>query len=276
MVIAGAVLLPMWLAAQATAPVSPTGWSFSYDIRRTDTVPSGTPAGDLAFDVTVWRGRALVVVRSGPMRAMTGDQGSILVLSGDSVLTIINPQRREVLKLSAGQSASGPMAGMPSPALTVSDARRVVTPSGAGPQTEGYATQRVRVEEAYTMSVSTPGGPRSVRTTNVIDLLVSPAVLRLDPGFRAFADHFISMLGQPPAVRARMAATSRARPAGFPVRSASTIRIESDGQQGTSTVAGTMRSLRRIVVDTSRFVVPASYRVTEMSRLLQQRRSPGN
>lgn len=274
-VLTAAVAAAATLPAQVAASNAATAWRFTYAVTRSPTTPApgAAPAAatDLAFDVTVWKGRARVVVRSGPLRAMTGDQGAVLVRDGDSVLTVINPVRKEILLINAGDLGGMPGAG---PQLDVSDVRSAVIRRGAGPRLLGFATQRVVVTEAYTLTAKTPAGARTVRTTQESDVLVSASLARLDAGFRAFTEHFTRLSGQPPFVRQRLRALQGSMPPGVPVQSVGSVTIESDAQQMRAEVRSTLTDLRRESVDTMAFVVPAGFRVTDMNRLLQRRRAP--
>jgi hypothetical protein len=131
--------------------------------------------------------------------------------------------------------------------------------------------RRVALSQQYTLTVRTPSVQRQLRTEQEVGLELSRDIARLDPAFRAFAAQFARGLGVPAPVRAQLRVLERGVPDGFPVRTTSdAITITGSDTLRTSTRAE-LRELRQVPVDTSLFVAPAGYRVTEMSRLLQRR-----
>ena len=225
----------------------------------------------MVFDVAIWRGAARVTVRSGPLRAMTGETGAILLRDADSVLTIVNPARREALVATLGE-LSAMMSGTGALQLLVADVSSAMRSGGAGAPLDRYSTRRVQLDQRYTMRISAQQMQRELRVAEETTLDLSTVVSALDPGFRAFADQFLRSLGKPAVVRAALRAREAPLPNGVPLRS----RIMSVTVAGTDTVrtetVGAMSALRRASVDTTTFAAPADYRRTEARRLLQPTR----
>lgn len=228
----------------------------------------------MVLDVAIWKGMVQITARDGPLRAVTGNDGSILLRAADSSLAVIKPLRREALSAAAsdlGAMLGGPGAGFP---LEVSDASSRTRVRGGGARAFGYATRRVELTQRYTLQIITPTARRSLRTEQIHDIEVSREIARLDPGFRAFAEQFARSLGLPSAVRARLRSLERSMPEGVPVRTTTTALTIADTDTLRTTVRAEMTSLRQERVDTTTFVIPAGYRVTDMSRLLQRGRRP--
>ena len=281
-VLVAGLLAGVWVPrAPAQAPAPRTqGWTFTY----TAGISAGgraQPGADITLDVAVWRGIARITPRGGALRGMTGEGGTILLRSADSVISIVNPSRRDELRVTMAEFGSAMMGGGPgsgvggaSVPMNVTAVRSSVTPRGAGAPIGTFTTQHVEVDGAYTITVTTPAGSRSLQVTQRQSLDVSRDVERLDPGFRAFADQFIRGFGVPAEVRRKLRQAERGVPAGFPVRSVTrgmtVAGTDSVRTERTATISAPMRA----AVDTATFVVPAGFRVTEMSRLLQQRRQP--
>ncbi len=265
--------------AQAPAPRA-QGWTFTY----TAGISAGgraQPGGDITLDVAVWRGIARITPRGGALRGMTGGGGTILLRSADSVVSIVNPSRRDELRVTMAEFGGAIMGGGPgggsggaSIPMEVSAVRSAVTPRGAGAPLGTFTTRHVEVDGAYTITVTTPAGSRSLQVTQRQSLDVSRDVERLDPGFRAFADQFIRGFGVPAEVRRKLRQTERGVPAGFPVRSVTSGMTVAGTDSVRTERTATVSVPTRTAVDTATFVVPAGFRITEMSRLLQQRRQP--
>ena len=260
------------VAAQPSLPRS-LAWRFTYAVSPTaDGKP--LPAGNTVLDVVIWAGTARITVREGALKAIVGESGVILLRSGDSTLAIVNPAKREVLKVATGEFGgliSGPAGSMP---LEVSDVTSATRSLGAGPRVLGYPTRRISLSQGYTLRLTTPVGQRTIRTDQELLLTVSRDIARLDPGFRSFADQFARSLGLPGPVRRKLRDAERAVPPGFPVLTLTTAVTVSGLDTLRSTTRAEMTALRRDTVDTAGFAIPADYRVTEMSRLLQRPRRP--
>ncbi len=227
--------------------------------------------GSLLLDVAIWQGTARITVRQGPLRALTGDAGVMLLRASDSTLLVVNPARREVLKAAAGDLGAlmgGPPGAAP---IEVADARSTTRTTGAGPRVFGYTTRHAVLTQQYTLQVNAPGVRRVVHTEQVHDLDISRDIARLDPAFRTFAAQFAGALGLPPLVRARLRALERAMPDGIPVLEMTTAITVSGSDTLRTTTRAEMTRLRREAIDTSSFVIPAGYRVTDMNRLMQRR-----
>lgn len=275
-----AVVLAGWLATvapiqaqQGATSSRAEGWVFTWSLSASADGREMS-AAQMLLDVAVWRGSVRISVRSGALRLMTGDNGAIVMRAADSVLSVINPARREVLQGTAAEiGAFGRGAGGSIP-LVVSDVGGSVQLVGVAPELEGFAARRVDISERYSLTFRAPTMQRTVRTEQVITLDVSRAVDRLDPGFRAFAERFAGAIGVPGAVRDALRAVERRVPAGFPIRSVNVATTISADDTVRTVTRSVVTGLKRAVLDTTGFVVPAGYRVTEMRRLLQPRRQP--
>lgn len=259
-------------AAQAAAP-APTAWRFTWTIAPT---ADGKPiaGGSMVLDVAIWKGTVRISSQDGPLRTLTGADGTILLRTTDSTLSVIKPARQEVLSAAAGDLGAligGPASGFP---LEVSDVSSTTRMTGTGARAFGYATRRVELTQRYTLQVNTPTVRRSLRTEQVHDLEISREIARLDPGFRTFAEQFARSLGLPSAVRTRLRAIERSMPEGVPVRAMTTAVTVSGTDTLHTTTRAEMSALRQERVDTMTFLIPAAYRVTDMSRLLQRGRRP--
>ncbi|MCC7054150.1 MAG: hypothetical protein IT355_12870 [Gemmatimonadaceae bacterium] len=244
-------------------------WLFSY---ATAVHAGGRAVGGtgLTLDVAVRNGVARVTFRGGALTALTGARGALLVRAGDTLMSVVNPDKREVFVLPAGQLNSV-LGGMPTGgmAIEVSDVASTIRRSGAGPRIVGHETQHVVLEQRFTITAGPATMRRSIRTEQRVELDLSASLARLDPGFGAFAEQVARAAGAPEAARRALRASQRGMPAGFPLHSATTgVSIA-----GTDSLATTSESLvsglRREVVDTLLFTVPSDYRVTELSRLLR-------
>ena len=259
------------LHAQSSARAR--AWSFTYTVTGS-ILGAAKDTAELVFDVAIWRGVARVAVRRGPLRALTGERGLVLVRSADSTVVVLNPAKQEALVAQSGDLAglfAGPMGSVQ---LDVTDAASVSAVRGAGPRLLGYATRHVDLTQRYALHVANGSVARSLRTGQVLQLDLSRDVARLDPGFRAFNDYFARSLGVPGAVRRALRTLERSVPVGFPLQ----ILTTSHTVAGTDTLRADSRSvvtmLRADVVDTATFTIPPGYRITDMSRLLQSRPRP--
>ena len=259
------------MAQGASIPViNAQAWHFVYTVRPT---AAGKPiaAGEMVLDVAIWKGIARITVGHSPLRSVTGDSGVMLLRANDSTLAIVNPVRREVLRASVSELSAqmgGPTA---SPQLTVSDVRSTTRLLGDGPRTMGRATRRAELTQRYTLSIRTATIQRQLRTEQQVVLDISREIARLDPAFRAFAMQFARTLGVPGPARKQLRALERGLPDGFPVRASTSAVTVSGSDTILTTTLAEASALRRGGVDTLTFLVPAGYRVTEMSRLLQRR-----
>jgi len=257
--------------ARAQASSRASAWTFVYTVTASANGRRAESA-DLILDVAVWHGVARIGVRSGGLRRLAGDSGTILVRSSDSSVVVVNAARREAIVARGGEVASlvgfGGTGGVQ---LTVSDVASSVSRRGRGPTAFTFATQRVDATQRYTLQITAGSVVRRLRTDQQLTLVLSRDLERLDPGFRSFVTHFLRALDTPPEVREQLRRSARPLPDGFPVQSvilASTV-----------TGSDTLRTERRAVlsgfkavaVDTGTFAVPAGFRVTEMSRLLKTR-----
>ena len=260
------------LAAQPGLPRT-QAWRFTYAISPTaDGKP--LPAGNLVLDVVIWAGSVRITVREGALKAIAGESGSILLRTGDSTLAIVNPTKREVLRVATGEFGalmSGPAGSVP---IDVSDVTSVTRDRSAGARVLGYATRRVTLTQGYTLRLTTPMAQRTLRTDQELQLSVSRDIARLDPGFRTFAEQFARSLTLPGPVRQKLRDAERAVPPGFPVLTLTTAVTVSGRDTLRSTTRAEMTALRREAADTTGFAIPADFRVTEMSRLMQRPRRP--
>lgn len=270
-----AVLTALALAsAVAQSPAaSAQAWRFTYTISPT---AAGQPmaGGEQVLDVAVWRGVARITVRSGALRSLTGERGTMLLRADDSTLVVINPVRREVLTGVMGDLGAlmgGPASGAP---IAVGEVNSTTRNLGRGETRLGYPIRRVELTQRYTLRLNAPGIMRELRTEQVVSLEMSRGIGLLDPGFRVFAEQFGRSLGLPDQVRRQLRAAERGIPAGFPVRSTTEGMTVSGSDTLRTTARAVLTDLRRDAVDTASFIMPEGYRVTEMGRLLGPRRRP--
>ena len=268
---------PAGLAAQATAASAggtAQGWRFTYTVSAS-AAGRANDVGGLTLDVAVWHGTARITVRDGALRTLTGDAGTILVRSADSSIVVLNPTRRDALVarnnefgavLAGGQSAALP--------IDVSGVSSVTSHRGAGPRALGFATQRVTIEQRYTLQISASTVKKTLRTVQRVDLDISRDLQQLDAGFRAFAEQFARALELPAAVRTALRAVERDVPSGFPLRSSTSAETVVDTDTLRTVRRAAVTAFSRASVDTTTFGVPAGYRVTEMRRLLQRGKGP--
>ncbi len=226
------------------------------------------------LEVAIWAGSARITVRQGALKAMTGEGGTILIRTDDSTMAIVNSVKREVLKVATGEFAA--LMGGPFGAATleVSDVTSVTRDRGLDARLLGYSTRRVELTQGYTLRLNTPVAQRSLRTDQQLQLNVSRDIGRLDSGFRAFAEQFGRSLALPESVRRELHESERAVPAGFPIRSVTTAVTVSGSDTLRTTTRAEMTALHRETVDTTTFAIPAGFRITEMSRLMQRPRRP--
>jgi hypothetical protein len=266
------------LLAAAFAASSLTGqkippdraWLFTYALNAS-IAGSARDTGGVVLDVAIWRGTARITVRSGALRAITGDGGTLLLRSADSTITVLNPAKHDALTGQAqdlSRLLGGPIGGMQ---VEVSDAASATRVRGIGPRLLGFATRRVELVQHYTLKIGNATARRSLRTEQVVQLDVSREIARLDPGFRAFAEYFARSLGVPGVVRTALRAAERDLPAGFPMQSVNTSVSVSGADTVRTETHGAVSAFRTEAVDTTSFRVPGGYRITDMNRLLQSR-----
>jgi hypothetical protein len=253
-------------------PPRANGWTFQYDMSTMTSTAQPVPAADLLFNVEIWRGNARITVKRGALQALTGPAGMILLRAGDSVLTIVQPERREVLLVNPGDLAAIVGRAPNGPALDVTEVSSTLTDRGASRAVFGYSTRATELMQRFTVRISTPTIRREMVTQQKVNIVVSDAITRLDPGFKAFAMRFARGFGQPAVVRRALAPYEAHVPTGFPVMIGTLSRVVSGSETlETNTLVRTL-GLKRAVIDTTQFAVPSTFRVTEMSRLLQSRR----
>jgi hypothetical protein len=226
------------------------------------------PAQEIAFDVTVWRSRARVVVHGGPLSGLVGDSGYVLVSTEDTMVTAVNPVRREVLLLGRGGMAPGAQFGMN---VVVSDVSVTTRRVAAGEPIAGFRTQQVQSEQAFTTTLTAGTMRRVLRTTQKVSVQQSAEVLRLAPGFRAFRDQVLVMLDANAAARAELRSQLRELDTGFPLAITATGNIVVGADTSVIASRGRISALRAVALDTMAFVIPPTFRVTELRRLMQPR-----
>ncbi len=269
-------IAPDSAAAQSAKPARigamPQGWSFLWTLTpQTEGRPVTGEAQVL--DVAIWRGIARITVRAGALRSFTGEAGTMLLRSRDSVLAMVNPTRRETLTGTLSELAVM-MGGAVSSAVDVHDVHSTTRLIGAGAPILRFATRRAELTQRFTLLVNTAGMKRELRNEQVVTLDISRDVARLDPAFPVFAEQFARTLGVPLAMRRELRAAERGVPPGFPVRTVTTaVTIVGRDTVRTSTRAELTR-LRWESVDTTTFVAPTDFRVTEMRRLIQRSGRP--
>ena len=249
-------------------------WLFTWTVTGA-VAGTARDTGESVVDVAIWRGVARLTVRRGALRALTGERGVLLLLASDSTITLVNPVRQEALVAQSTEFNSLLGGAIGSMQFDVSDVASRTTARGAGPRLLGFATRRVELAQHYSLQVGTGTVRRSLRTEQLHQLDVSRDVATLDPGFRAFSEHFARSLGVPAVVRSSLRALERDVPAGFLMQSHTTsITVVGSDTLRTETRSA-VSTFRTDAVDTTTFAVPRGYRITEMSRLLHSRTRPG-
>ena len=249
-------------------------WLFTWTVTG-GVAGSARDTGESVVDVAIWRGVARIAVRSGALRAVTGERGVLLLRADDSTIALVNPVRQEAVVAQATDLNSLLGGAIGSMQLDVSDAASRTTARGAGPRILGFATRRVDVAQHYALQVGTGSMRRSLYTEQVHQLDVSRDVAKLDPGFRAFSEHFARSLGVPAAVRRSLRVLERDVPTGFLMQSHMTSTTVAGSDTLRTETRSAVSTFRTDAVDTTTFAVPAGYRITEMSRLLQSRTRHG-
>ena len=153
----------------------------------------------------------------------------------------------------------------------VSDAASVTHLRGAGPGLLGFTTRRVEFEQHYALMIASSTARRTVRSEQTVQLDVSHEIAGLDPGFVAFNEYFARSLGVPGAVRQALRAVERDLTIAFPLQSVTTTVAVSGPDTLRTQSHSAVSAFRTEAVDTNTFRVPADYRITDMSRLLQSR-----
>jgi hypothetical protein len=259
--------------APAQSPPRDRAWLFTYTMRGS-VVGNPKDTGAVVFDVGIWRGVVRVTARGSALRALTGERSVLLLRMADSTVVALNPVRQEALVAPATE-LSGLLGGMPgSMQIDVTDATSVTTARGAGPRLAGFATRRVDLMQRYTLQVGTGTVKRSLPSEQLLELTLSREMDRLDPGFRAFGEYFARSLAMPAAVRRVLRALERDVPLGFPLQSHTTSHTVAGSDTLRAETRSSVSMFRTEAVDTTTFAVPVSYRVTDMSRLLQRRARP--
>jgi hypothetical protein len=265
--ISGAALCILSRSATAqSAPVA-NGWRFQYVL--SNPAPGGTAArSDVVLDVAIWKDRVRVDVRGGPLKALAGDSGYVLLSAADTLLSVVNPSRREVLILgSAGLAAAAPIAMQ----MTVSGVTVTTRRVGAGARIAGFATEKVESAQAYSVQIANGSMSRTIKTVRQVTLQRSDAIARLSPGFLAFAEQFLQAFDQPGPVRTALRPRTLELRRGFPVTSQTVGYAIVGSDSARVDASGRLQQFRAERVDSAMFFPPTAYRVTEMSRLLQQR-----
>jgi hypothetical protein len=267
----GAMLLAQAVVAQA-GPLPSNGWTFQYEMSTMTAAAQPVPAADLLLNVEIWRGNARITVKRGALQSLTGAGGMILLRAGDSVLTIVKPDRREVLLVSSGELASIMGRSPNGPNIDVTNVSSTFTDRGASRPAFGYVGRSGELMQRFTLRLSSSTIRREIATQQKVNLVVSEAIARLDPGFKLFASRFARGFGQPAAIRRALEPLEQRVPSGFPLMTGTLSRVISGADTLETTTLVRVLALKRAVVDTTQFTLPADYRVTEMSRLLQPRR----
>jgi len=247
-------------------------WLFSYTASVTGIGRPGAGTS-VTFDVAVRNGVARVTAGGGAFATLSGARGALLVRAGDTLISAINPDKREVLVLAASQL--GTLLGGPVPdglQFDVSEVSSTIRRGGAGPRIEGHASRHVTLEQRYTLTIGMNAMRRVIRTQQQVEVDVSSSLSRLDRGFDAFIGQVVSNSGTPASVLAVLRPLQRTMPSGFPRRSGTAAVVISGSDTLRTRSESAISRLRREVVDTMTFRIPHDFRVTELSRLLQPRR----
>jgi hypothetical protein len=267
--------LPRTVAvAQATAP-SAAAWLFTWSIAPTAPGRGGAQ-GELLLDVAIWKRVARVTVRGNALTALAGAHGAMLVTAGDTTMTIVNPDKREVFIVPSGdlRTIMGGMAMGGGMQIDAHDVASRTTRRGAGQPVATYPTRRVTLDQRFTTEITVGTAHRAIRTEQRVDIDVSRDLSRLAPGFDAFAEQIVRSTGVPSSVRRQLRALERGVPAGFPSRVETTALTVSGTDSLATVTISALSMLRRAPSDTTQFLVPAGYRVTELSRLLRPAMKP--
>lgn len=259
------------LLAQRATDAS-TAWLFTWTLTPQT---AGRPVNgeSQVLDVAIWHGVARIGVRAGALRSFTGERGTMLLRSMDSTLAMINPVARETLTGTLSELAAM-MGGGASPLVALKDVHSVTRMRGAGEPIVRFGTRRVELTQRFTLRINAAAMKRDLRNEQVVIIDISRDVARLDPAFLVFAEQFARTVGVPLSMRRELRAAERGVPAGFPVRTMTAALTIVGNDTVRTTTRAEMSLLRRELVDTTTFVAPSEFRVTQLSRLLQRGRRP--
>jgi hypothetical protein len=255
------------VAAQpAPRAAAPRGWAFSYVVVVSD-LPQGQVGGETSVDVLVWRGAVRVTPRASDLSRIVGPGGYILLPARDSVMYLVNPTQRSILR---AQRDELPAMGSGQIGVPVTDFIVTARDRGVGAPFGPYATRQHEMEQQYTMSfeVGTIRRTMSIAASSV--RTVSTQVAALDPGFRHFLEHFSRLAGPGVLNAAQRRELSRHTSVGVPVLSSTLVRTQLASDTVRVKVVASLRNVRAVPIDTIQFVSPAGFQVTDASRLLQR------
>lgn len=270
----GAVALVSLVAVAAVRSPAAPGWTFTWKV-------TGDGAGqNMTAQIRVLEQRLRMDFEEGRMPGLSAG-GYMLLDATKGQMIMVSPREKSAMIMSGEGIASAMDAmGGAGMKMDVTNASTTVEPLGAGGEILGYPTQRYRVRQSFTITVSAMGQSHSSTTENDMETWMTTALpAEQQQAFEAFERNFMQSTSNMVAMGGdafkKLADELQAkRPKGFALKQVQTTRTTASGQTSTSRATMEVTSMASADLEPSLFDVPGDYRVQDMSELIRQGKRP--
>lgn len=268
----GAVALATLVAMAAVRSPAAPGWTFTWK------VTGDGPGQNMTAQIRVLEQRLRMDFEEGSMPGLSAG-GYMLFDATKGQMIMVSPQEKSAMIMS-GEGMASAMDAMGGMKMDVTDASTTVEPLGPGGEILGLPTQRYRVRQSFTITVSAMGQSQSSTMQNDIETWMTTALpAEQQQAFEAFERNFMrstsNMAAMGGEVFKKLADELQAKmPKGFALKQVQTSTTTMSGQTSTSKATMEVTSMATADLDPSLFEVPADYRVQDMSQLMRQMKRP--
>jgi hypothetical protein len=258
--------------ALVVVAVPAAGQGITYDFRVTSSQGEGDKAREVA--AIVGRGRVdgdraridLVDVKNGG--ALASKDGYVVVTGGGQRMLMVNPQEQQYYAFNVDQMMAGmsgalkALGGMVK--MEMSGVRLDVADVGDGGKLQGYDTRKLRMTQAFTMSMSMLGRKTTSTTVDTTELWVAPALKQVQNPFLRAGTAVGVDFGNPD-FRRQLAAVNEKLSAGALLRSVGrSVSTDEKGKQTVTTSTMEVTNVQRGPIAAAVFEIPKGYEEVPM------------
>lgn len=228
-----------------------------------------TRAGDARIDLVEAR-------NTGPM----ADRNGYVLVQGGERMVMVDPKEKQYYAFDVGQMMAGAGAMLQAVGglvrMEMSDVAIAAEELGAGEAIHGHETRRVRVTQAFTMTMSVLGRRNVTRTVDTTEYWLAPGLKHVvNPYLRVGSAAAGALDFGNPEFAAQMAAAQAALNVGLPLKSVSRgAAIDDKGKATVTVTTMEITSLQEGDVPASAFAIPAGY--TEVAMPFEQLQAIGD
>ncbi|HEX7122836.1 MAG TPA: DUF4412 domain-containing protein [Gemmatimonadaceae bacterium] len=268
----GAVGLAALVALAAVRSTAAPGWMFTWKVAG--------EGQNMTAQVRVLEHRLRMDVQDGSMPGLAAG-GYVLLDATKGQMVMVSPREKSAMIMSGeGFASAMDVLGSAGMKMDVTDASTSVESLGEGGEILGYATQRYRVRQSFTVTVSAVGRTESSTIQNEVETWMTTALpAAQQEAFETFERNFmrsmIGMVAMGGEAFKRLADDLQAkRPKGFALKQVQTTTATASGRTSRSSSTIEVTSMAKADLEPSLFDVPGDYRVQDMSALMRQGKRP--